>query len=162
LAMMMQSHGHRSNWDVVVQLVKSSKLLAEPQGTFCATRSLGTRQSSPPCMPRGFEPCPADARPLNDIGPPGVNIFHIGRSVGFFFVVFSVCELSFPVCCSFSFLAMASSSSEIPSSILIVGSGAFGLSTAWALCRNTRFQDTTITVVDRQPFPTPDSSSVSQ
>jgi sarcosine oxidase/L-pipecolate oxidase len=57
---------------------------------------------------------------------------------------------------------MASSvSSEIPSSILIVGSGAFGLSTAWALCKNPQYQNTTITVVDRQPFPTPDGSSVS-
>ncbi|KAH4130242.1 hypothetical protein HBI56_111950 [Parastagonospora nodorum] len=55
---------------------------------------------------------------------------------------------------------MVSSSSEIPSSILIVGSGAFGLSTAWALCRNSRYANTTITVVDRQPFPTPDGSSI--
>ncbi|KAF1920854.1 FAD dependent oxidoreductase [Ampelomyces quisqualis] len=56
---------------------------------------------------------------------------------------------------------MASSpSSQIPSCILIVGSGAFGLSTAWALCRNAQYKDTTITVVDRQPFPTPDGSSI--
>ena len=51
--------------------------------------------------------------------------------------------------------------SEIPSSILIVGSGAFGLSTAYALCRNSRYKNTSITVVDRQAFPTPDGSSVS-
>ena len=55
-----------------------------------------------------------------------------------------------------------SQSIKIPLSILVVGSGAFGLSTAWALCRNTRFKDTSIIVVDRQPFPTPDCSSVSR
>ncbi|OAL49455.1 FAD dependent oxidoreductase [Pyrenochaeta sp. DS3sAY3a] len=49
---------------------------------------------------------------------------------------------------------------EIPSSILIVGSGAFGLSTAWALCKDAKFKNTSITVVDRQPFPTPDGSSI--
>ncbi|KAH9871858.1 hypothetical protein J1614_006116 [Plenodomus biglobosus] len=47
-----------------------------------------------------------------------------------------------------------------PSSVLIVGSGAFGLSTAWSLCNNPRYKDTSITVVDRQPFPTPDGSSI--
>lgn len=51
-------------------------------------------------------------------------------------------------------------STKVPSSILIVGSGAFGLSTAWSLCRNPRYSDTCITVVDRQPFPTPDGSSI--
>jgi sarcosine oxidase/L-pipecolate oxidase len=55
----------------------------------------------------------------------------------------------------------SSSSAEIPASVLIVGSGAFGLSTAWALCRNPLFKDTSITVVDRQTFPAPDGSSVS-
>ncbi|KAF2133141.1 FAD dependent oxidoreductase [Dothidotthia symphoricarpi CBS 119687] len=56
---------------------------------------------------------------------------------------------------------MASSASpEIPSSVLIVGSGAFGLSTAWALCRDPQFKNTAITVVDRQTFPTPDGSSI--
>ncbi|KAF1959730.1 FAD dependent oxidoreductase [Byssothecium circinans] len=49
---------------------------------------------------------------------------------------------------------------EIPSSILIVGSGVFGLSTAWAICSNLQFKDTSITVIDRQPFPTPDGSSI--
>ncbi|KAI8937045.1 hypothetical protein NX059_006264 [Plenodomus lindquistii] len=49
---------------------------------------------------------------------------------------------------------------EIPSSILIVGSGAFGLSTAWSLCNNPRYKNTSITVVDRQQFPTPDGSSI--
>ncbi|KAH8732603.1 FAD dependent oxidoreductase [Phaeosphaeriaceae sp. PMI808] len=56
---------------------------------------------------------------------------------------------------------MASSSfPEIPSSIIIVGSGAFGLSTAWALCKSPQYDNTSITVVDRQPFPTPDGSSI--
>ncbi|KAH7380063.1 FAD dependent oxidoreductase [Pyrenochaeta sp. MPI-SDFR-AT-0127] len=49
---------------------------------------------------------------------------------------------------------------EVPSSILIVGSGAFGLSTAWALYRNPQFKDTSITVIDRRPFPSPDGSSI--
>lgn len=53
-----------------------------------------------------------------------------------------------------------SSFSGVPSSILIVGSGAFGLSTAYALCRNERYKNTTLTVVDRQAFPTPDGSSI--
>ena len=52
-------------------------------------------------------------------------------------------------------------SSQIPSSILIIGSGVFGLSTAWSLCKNPLFKDTKITLVDRQPFPAPDGSSVS-
>ncbi|KAH7088274.1 FAD dependent oxidoreductase [Paraphoma chrysanthemicola] len=51
-------------------------------------------------------------------------------------------------------------SSTIPSSILVVGSGAFGLSTAWALCQRAEYKNTAITVVDRQPFPTPDGSSI--
>ncbi|KAJ4338598.1 hypothetical protein N0V95_008022 [Ascochyta clinopodiicola] len=54
----------------------------------------------------------------------------------------------------------SSSSPKIPKSIIIVGSGAFGLSTAWALCRNPEFTYTSITVVDRQTFPTPDGSSI--
>ncbi|KAF2021544.1 FAD dependent oxidoreductase [Aaosphaeria arxii CBS 175.79] len=53
-----------------------------------------------------------------------------------------------------------SSSSSVPSSVLIVGSGVFGLSTAWALCKNPLFKDTTITLVDRQTFPTPDGASI--
>jgi hypothetical protein len=84
---------------------------------------------------------------------------HVGQSFPHF---------SFTSCFLFSFIlfpthcAMASSASvEIPSSILIVGSGAFGLSTAWSLCRNPLYKNTSITVVDRQPFPTPDGSSVS-
>ena len=61
--------------------------------------------------------------------------------------------------------AMSSSTSstpKVPKSVIIVGSGAFGLSTAWALCRNPEFTYTSITVVDRQTFPTPDGSSVSE
>jgi sarcosine oxidase/L-pipecolate oxidase len=55
---------------------------------------------------------------------------------------------------------MAASSIEIPSSILIIGSGVFGLSTAWAICNNPQFKNTSVTVIDRQPFPTPDGSSI--
>ncbi|KAL2176292.1 FAD dependent oxidoreductase [Thermothelomyces heterothallicus CBS 202.75] len=53
-----------------------------------------------------------------------------------------------------------------PSSILIVGSGVFGLSTALALARRDAFAQTSITVVDRsdpsQPgtFPSSDAASV--
>jgi sarcosine oxidase/L-pipecolate oxidase len=50
---------------------------------------------------------------------------------------------------------------EVPSSVLIIGSGVFGLATAHAICKNPLFKDTKVTVVDRQPFPTPDGSSVS-
>ncbi|KAF2712511.1 FAD dependent oxidoreductase [Pleomassaria siparia CBS 279.74] len=55
---------------------------------------------------------------------------------------------------------MTPSNAEIPSSILIVGSGVFGLSTAYSLCKNPLFKNTAITIVDRQPFPTPDGSSI--
>ncbi|KAG7286625.1 hypothetical protein NEMBOFW57_008936 [Staphylotrichum longicolle] len=53
-----------------------------------------------------------------------------------------------------------------PSSILIIGSGVFGLSTALALTRRDAFAQCSITVVDRsdpsQPgaFPSPDAASV--
>lgn len=47
-----------------------------------------------------------------------------------------------------------------PSSILIVGSGAFGLSTAYSLSQNQSFSNTKITVLDRSPFPSPDGSSI--
>ncbi|KAF2731752.1 sarcosine oxidase [Polyplosphaeria fusca] len=47
-----------------------------------------------------------------------------------------------------------------PSSILIVGSGVFGLSTAFSLSKDPKFKDTSITLVDRQPFPAPDGSSI--
>ncbi|KAF2267987.1 FAD dependent oxidoreductase [Lojkania enalia] len=57
-------------------------------------------------------------------------------------------------------MASCSSSFEAPSSILIIGSGVFGLSTAYELCKNDIFKNTSITLVDRQPFPAPDSSSI--
>jgi len=53
-----------------------------------------------------------------------------------------------------------------PSSILIIGSGIFGLGTAWALARRDIFAQCTITVVDRSDpadpgaFPAPDAASV--
>jgi sarcosine oxidase / L-pipecolate oxidase len=66
-----------------------------------------------------------------------------------------------------------------PKSILIVGSGAFGLSTAYALTHRPSFANTTITVLEyvpptfpvinqvltplsssRSPFPSPDGSSI--
>ncbi|CAM1501986.1 Fc.00g039700.m01.CDS01 [Cosmosporella sp. VM-42] len=49
-----------------------------------------------------------------------------------------------------------------PSSILIIGSGVFGLSTAWALTKRSIFDNTSITVVDScgGEFPPPDAASV--
>ncbi|RDW66159.1 FAD dependent oxidoreductase-1 [Coleophoma cylindrospora] len=47
-----------------------------------------------------------------------------------------------------------------PSSVLIVGSGVFGLSTAYSLAQSTRYSSTKITVVDRSPFPSADGSSI--
>lgn len=52
------------------------------------------------------------------------------------------------------------SSQSIPSSILIIGSGVFGLSTAYALARRTEYKDTKITLVDRATFPAQDAGSV--
>ncbi|KJZ73221.1 hypothetical protein HIM_07418 [Hirsutella minnesotensis 3608] len=51
---------------------------------------------------------------------------------------------------------------EQTSSILIVGSGLFGLSTAWALARRPSFRSALITVVDQSggQFPPPDAASV--
>src|SRR4051812_43924209 len=51
---------------------------------------------------------------------------------------------------------------KTPESILIIGSGLFGLSTAWALTKRPRFDNTTITVVDhaRGQFPPDDAASV--
>ncbi|PMD48408.1 FAD dependent oxidoreductase [Hyaloscypha variabilis F] len=48
----------------------------------------------------------------------------------------------------------------LPSSILIVGSGVFGLSTALALSTRPSFKNTRITLLDRSPFPSPDGSSI--
>lgn len=47
-----------------------------------------------------------------------------------------------------------------PSSILIIGSGVFGLSTAHALSKRPLFSKSQITVLDRSPFPSPDGSSI--
>jgi sarcosine oxidase / L-pipecolate oxidase len=47
-----------------------------------------------------------------------------------------------------------------PPSILIIGSGVFGLSTALSLSRRPSFTSSTITLLDRSPFPSPDGSSI--
>jgi sarcosine oxidase/L-pipecolate oxidase len=49
---------------------------------------------------------------------------------------------------------------SLPSSILIIGSGVFGLSTARALATRPSFKNTRITLLDRSPFPSIDGSSV--
>ncbi|KAJ9151292.1 FAD dependent oxidoreductase [Pleurostoma richardsiae] len=65
---------------------------------------------------------------------------------------------------SFSSSSPTTSSFTTPSSVLIVGSGVFGLGTAYALTKRPSFSNTTITVVDRSTepavFPSPDASSV--
>ena len=51
-----------------------------------------------------------------------------------------------------------------PGSILIVGSGVFGLSTAWSLAKNPTFKNTSITVIDDiqgdTVYPPPDAASI--
>ncbi|KAF2747971.1 FAD dependent oxidoreductase [Sporormia fimetaria CBS 119925] len=54
---------------------------------------------------------------------------------------------------------MVSIPAQYPS-VLIIGSGVFGLATAWELSKNPEFKDTEITLIDRQPFPAADSSSI--
>ncbi|KAI1078932.1 putative fructosyl amino acid protein [Whalleya microplaca] len=53
---------------------------------------------------------------------------------------------------------------KAPSSVLIIGSGVFGLSTALSLATNPDFASTTITVLDRSPepgvFPARDAASI--
>ncbi|PFH57073.1 hypothetical protein XA68_15563 [Ophiocordyceps unilateralis] len=51
---------------------------------------------------------------------------------------------------------------EPPQSILIVGSGVFGLSTAWSLAKQSLFNDSTVTIVDCADgqFPPADAASV--
>lgn len=51
-------------------------------------------------------------------------------------------------------------SQDIPSSILIIGSGVFGLSTAWALTKREEFKNTKITLLERLDFPVPDAASI--
>lgn len=101
-----------------------------------------------------YEPRPAD----DDIGlylcSSLTSVSDLGHDASILVIVLHI---------AFSFASKMSASlrTDTPSSILIVGSGAFGLSTAWALCRNPQYKNTKITVVDRQPFPSPDGSSVS-
>ncbi|KAK6528934.1 hypothetical protein TWF694_004163 [Orbilia ellipsospora] len=47
-----------------------------------------------------------------------------------------------------------------PKSIIIIGSGVFGLTTAYSLSHRPTYKSTTITVIDKSPFPAPDGSSV--
>lgn len=49
---------------------------------------------------------------------------------------------------------------DIPDSVLIVGSGVFGLSTAWALTKRDEFKNTKITILERLSFPAPDAASI--
>ncbi|OLN85170.1 L-pipecolate oxidase 9 [Colletotrichum chlorophyti] len=48
-----------------------------------------------------------------------------------------------------------------PSSILIIGSGVFGLTTAYELALRPRYASTTITVLDRSPVPGPSEDAAS-
>ncbi|KAF4633889.1 hypothetical protein G7Y89_g4224 [Cudoniella acicularis] len=48
----------------------------------------------------------------------------------------------------------------LPKSIIIVGSGVFGLSTALSLSKRASFSPSEITLIDRSPFPSPDGSSI--
>jgi glycine/D-amino acid oxidase-like deaminating enzyme len=61
---------------------------------------------------------------------------------------------------SSTFSTLETNHDEIPGMILIVGAGVFGLSTALALCERQDFNDTSIVVIDRCPFPAPDGASV--
>ncbi|KAF2396123.1 hypothetical protein EJ06DRAFT_516822, partial [Trichodelitschia bisporula] len=49
--------------------------------------------------------------------------------------------------------------SSPPRSILLVGSGVFGLSTAATLAADPFYEHTSITVVDRSTFPAADGAS---
>lgn len=49
---------------------------------------------------------------------------------------------------------------DTPRRILIIGSGAFGLSTAHALSTNPQYASSEITVVDRSTFPSTDAASI--
>ena len=54
----------------------------------------------------------------------------------------------------------ASAPKDVPSSVMIIGSGVFGLSTAHALATRDAFKHTKITVLERLPFPATDAASV--
>ncbi|KAK6521357.1 hypothetical protein TWF506_001578 [Arthrobotrys conoides] len=47
-----------------------------------------------------------------------------------------------------------------PSSIIVIGSGVFGLTTALSLSHRPAYASTTITVIDKSPFPAADGSSI--
>ncbi|KXL50985.1 hypothetical protein M433DRAFT_139388 [Acidomyces richmondensis BFW] len=53
-----------------------------------------------------------------------------------------------------------SSQAETSSSILIIGSGVFGLSTAYALARRPEFTTANILMLERLDFPAPDAASI--
>ncbi|KAL0934313.1 fructosyl-amino acid oxidase [Colletotrichum truncatum] len=50
---------------------------------------------------------------------------------------------------------------EVPSSILIIGSGVFGLTTAYELALRPRYASTKITLLDRSPVPGPSEDAAS-
>jgi sarcosine oxidase/L-pipecolate oxidase len=54
----------------------------------------------------------------------------------------------------------SSSTYQAPASILIIGSGVFGLSTALSLCLDPKFSKSRITLIDRSTFPPTDTASV--
>ena len=51
-------------------------------------------------------------------------------------------------------------SKDIPSSILVIGSGVFGLGTAHGLTQRAEFKNTKITLLERLEFPAPDAASI--
>ncbi|KAK3710835.1 hypothetical protein LTR37_010059 [Vermiconidia calcicola] len=53
-----------------------------------------------------------------------------------------------------------SQSRNLPSTILIIGSGVFGLGTAYALAQRLEYRNTKITLLDRLDFPAQDASSI--
>ncbi|EWC46222.1 hypothetical protein DRE_04600 [Drechslerella stenobrocha 248] len=56
----------------------------------------------------------------------------------------------------------SSSSTGVPprSSVIVVGSGVFGLTTALSLSHRASYTDCTITVIDKSPFPAADGASI--
>ncbi|KAI3536483.1 FAD dependent oxidoreductase [Colletotrichum filicis] len=57
--------------------------------------------------------------------------------------------------------AAAAATEPAPSSILIIGSGIFGLTTAYELAQRPRYASTKITVLDRSPIPGPSEDAAS-